>query len=82
MSIPAPLHWQLKEGKFVRQFQFGNYSKTIEFVNKVASVAETLDHHPNMLVGYNTVECTIWSHSAGGVTLSCVAFCEQVNAIA
>ena len=81
MSIPAPLHWQLKEGKFVRQFRFDSYAKAIEFVNLVAAIAEELDHHPDMLVGYDKVECTIWSHSAGGVTTQCAEFCELVNAI-
>jgi len=81
-SINTPLHWHLKDGKFIRPFRFNDYAKTIEFVNKVAAIADEMDHHPNMLVGYNTVECTIWSHSAGGVTPQCVEFCERVNAIA
>lgn len=81
MSIPTPLHWTLKEGRFYRVFQFDNYAKTIAFVNKVAALAEKLDHHPDMLVGYNKVECSISSHSAGGVTTQCVEFCEGVNAM-
>lgn len=81
MSRPAPLHWQLKEGKFVRTFRFDTYAKTIDFVNTVAAIAEEMDHHPDMLVGYGKVDCSISSHSAGGVTEQCVAFCEMVNAI-
>jgi 4a-hydroxytetrahydrobiopterin dehydratase len=81
MSIPAPLHWHLKDGKFVRTFQFDSYAKTIEFVNVVAAIAEEMDHHPDMHVGYNKVQCSISSHSAGGVTMQCVEFCELVNAI-
>ena len=81
MSIPAPLHWQLKEGKFVRLFRFESYAKTIEFVNIVAAIAEEMDHPPDMLVGYDKVECTIWSHSTGGVTKKCVEFCELLNTL-
>jgi 4a-hydroxytetrahydrobiopterin dehydratase len=81
MSIPLPLHWHLKDGKFTRAFQFNSYAKTIEFVNVVAAIADEMDHHPDLLVRYNKVECSISSHSAGGVTMQCVAFCEMVNAI-
>jgi 4a-hydroxytetrahydrobiopterin dehydratase len=81
MSIPLPLHWHLKDDKFTRAFQFDSYAKTIEFVNVVAAIAEEMDHHPDLLVRYNKVECSISSHSAGGVTMQCVAFCEMVNAI-
>lgn len=79
MALATPLYWQLKDGKFVRLFRFDSYAKAIEFVNVVAAIADEMDHHPNMLVGYTTVECTIWSHSAGGVTPQCVEFCERVN---
>jgi 4a-hydroxytetrahydrobiopterin dehydratase len=81
MSILTPLHWELKEGRFTRAFRFESYAKTIEFVNKVAAIAENMDHHPDMLVGYGHVQCSISSHSAGGVTRQCVEFCEAVNAI-
>ena len=36
--------------------------------NRVASLAEAQDHHPDMLVQYGSVTLTLSSHDAGGIT--------------
>ena len=38
------------------------------FANRVAAVAEALDHHPDMLIQYRQVTLTLTSHDAGGLT--------------
>ena len=62
--------WQLAEdGKSIsRTFKFKNYYDTMSFVNVVAMVAHRQDHHPEMIVGYNTCRVEYSTHSAGGLT--------------
>jgi 4a-hydroxytetrahydrobiopterin dehydratase len=38
------------------------------FANAVAWVSHAEDHHPEMVIGYNTVKLIYTTHSAGGVT--------------
>ncbi len=38
--------WELKDGKLVKSFQFSSFMDAINFVNEIAKIAETLDHHP------------------------------------
>lgn len=51
-----------------RTFKFKDYWHTMAFVNAVAWIAHTEDHHPDLTVHYNTVGVRWNTHSAGGVT--------------
>ena len=48
--------WELKDGKIVKLFEFSSFMKSIEFVNKIAKVAERLDHHPIITINWKTVK--------------------------
>jgi 4a-hydroxytetrahydrobiopterin dehydratase len=37
-------------------------------VNRVAGLAEAMNHHPDILVNYSRVTLTLTSHDAGGLT--------------
>ena len=50
----APL-WQYEDQTIKRQFTFPDFSRSMEFVNKVASLAEKADHHPNIQINYDKV---------------------------
>lgn len=51
-----------------RAFTFKNFHETMAFVNAVAWIAHTEDHHPDLEVGYNTCKITWSTHSVGGLT--------------
>lgn len=63
-------NWQYcaTENVLCRTFRFNDYRTTIEFVNQVATIAETQDHHPDMHVAYNRCKVSFSTHSVGGVT--------------
>ena len=60
--------WELREGKISRLYRFKEFMESIEFANRVAKLAETHDHHPDILIRYNKVQLTLVTHSAGGLT--------------
>lgn len=75
--------WQLSANKkdISRAFKFKDYHQTLLFVNAVAEIVNTENHHPDIKFGYNY--CTIYfsTHSAGGITifdLICAAQIEQL----
>lgn len=51
-----------------RTFSFSNFHETMAFVNAMAWIAHSMDHHPDFQVGYKTCAVTYTTHSAGGVT--------------
>lgn len=62
-------YWKIKDNnRIYREFSFVNYKQTIEFVNKVADLAEEEGHHPVMHVYYGRVEIELWTHAVNGLT--------------
>jgi 4a-hydroxytetrahydrobiopterin dehydratase len=51
----------------------------MEFVNRVATLAETAGHHPDIDIRYNRVHLALVSHDAGGITQRDVNMANQLN---
>jgi 4a-hydroxytetrahydrobiopterin dehydratase len=62
--------WQLSDDKIQikRTFKFKNYYETMAFVNVVATIAHQQDHHPEMIVSYNSCTVQYNTHSVGGLS--------------
>jgi 4a-hydroxytetrahydrobiopterin dehydratase len=62
--------WTLADdGKSIRRrFEFGNFSEAFAFMTRAALAAEKLDHHPDWSNVYKTVDVTLNTHDAGGLT--------------
>jgi 4a-hydroxytetrahydrobiopterin dehydratase len=57
------------EGDFItKTFEFDTFTNGIQFINRLARVAEEKKHHPDIHVRYTTVKLAIQTHSAGGIT--------------
>jgi 4a-hydroxytetrahydrobiopterin dehydratase len=64
--------WSLKNKTIEREFKFKDFREAMEFVNKVAAIAEAEDHHPDICISYDKVQLTLSTHKVGG--LSCKDF--------
>jgi 4a-hydroxytetrahydrobiopterin dehydratase len=54
----------------------------MSFANRVAEVAEELDHHPDILVhGWNRVRLSVTTHSEGGLTAGDFELARRVDAL-
>lgn len=51
-----------------KTFEFKNFNQAFGFMSRVALMAEKLDHHPEWFNVYKTVDVTLSTHNAGGVT--------------
>jgi len=60
--------WLFAEGKLIREWRFKDFVAAMEFVNRVAVVAEEAGHHPDIDIRYNRVRLGLVTHDAGGVT--------------
>ena len=57
------------DGEFIiKVFEFDRFMDGIDFLNRVAVVAEKEEHHPDIHVRYTTVTLSVQTHSEGGVT--------------
>ena len=64
--------WKIaKDAKSLRRsLKFKDFYRTMSFVNALAHVANTEDHHPDMEVGYNYCHVTFSTHSIGGLSVN------------
>jgi 4a-hydroxytetrahydrobiopterin dehydratase len=58
----------INDVKISREFAFVSYRHTMDFVNKVADLAEEEGHHPVMHVYYGKVEIELWTHAINGLS--------------
>ena len=71
--------WSETNGKLVREYKFLSYKDTIDFVNNVSEIAEEQNHHPKMIVGFNTVKIIMFDHEKGGISDKCYKFTDAID---
>ena len=57
------------QGDFIsKEFEFEGFMEGVDFINRVAVIAEKEEHHPDIHVRYTTITLSLQTHSEGGVT--------------
>ena len=62
-----------------KKFTFKDFNQAFGFMTRAALVAEKMDHHPEWFNVYKTVEVTLSTHDAGGVTELDVKLAEAMD---
>ena len=65
-----------------RKFVFKDFNQAFGFMTRAALVAEKMDHHPEWFNVYKTVEVTLSTHDAGGLTELDVKLAEAMERLA
>jgi 4a-hydroxytetrahydrobiopterin dehydratase len=65
-----------------KKFTFKDFNQAFGFMTRAALVAEKMDHHPEWFNVYKTVEVTLSTHDAGGVTELDIKLAEAMEKIA
>ena len=60
--------WSQIGDSIQRTYRFDDFLGAMNFVKNVAELAETQQHHPDILIRYNKVTLTTTTHDAGGLT--------------
>jgi 4a-hydroxytetrahydrobiopterin dehydratase len=65
-----------------KKFVFKDFNQAFGFMTRAALVAEKMDHHPEWFNVYKTVEVTLATHDAGGVTELDIKLAEAMDRLA
>ena len=60
--------WRIDQNGLKNAWVFKNFEQAVEFMNRVAAVAQAMDHHPEWSNVYNRVSVKLTTHDAGGIT--------------
>ena len=72
--------WERHRSAIRRTFSFANFASAMAFVNRVAELAEAMNHHPDIDVRYSKVTLTLSTHDAGGLTGRDFALAGKIEA--
>ncbi|MCP9915420.1 4a-hydroxytetrahydrobiopterin dehydratase [Cyanobium sp. ATX 6F1] len=73
--------WSVVEGKLHREWRFASFVEAFGFICRVALLAESLHHHPELFNVYGRVVIELTTHDTGGLSNLDVALAEQINAL-
>lgn len=74
--------WERRGDALVRTIVLDDFAGSIELVNRIAPLAEEMNHHPDLEISWNRVTISLSTHSQGGLTGSDFALAEQIDALA
>lgn len=60
--------WEIKDGKLTKAFTLDDFMGAVRFVDRIAPLAESEGHHPDLLLSWGRVVVELTTHSAGGLT--------------
>jgi 4a-hydroxytetrahydrobiopterin dehydratase len=74
--------WERDGDAIKRRFKFEDFQASIDFVNRITPAAEDMNHHPDLAISWNTVDCALSTHSEGGLTENDFHLAAQINDLA
>lgn len=83
-----PLHSELDPGwqvvnqhHLTRLFEFRNFRKALDFVNRIGEMAEEQGHHPDVYLAWGKARVDVWTHKIDGLTESDFVFAAKCDAL-
>lgn len=74
--------WEvIDENKISRKFNFKNFRQALDFVNKIAQIAEEEQHHPDIQINYNKVRIDLTTHTIKGLSLNDFIMAAKIEAL-
>ncbi len=67
-KLKALAGWEYKDNAITKLFRFKQFMDGIEFIDRIARIAEAADHHPDITINYTRIRFACSTHSEGGVT--------------
>ena len=76
--------WHTDQNGLKNAWLFKNFEQAVEFMNRVATVVQAMDHHPEWFNVYNRVDVTLTTHDCNGLSerdIQLAQFMEQAASL-
>ena len=74
--------WKLNpNGEIEKVFQLRTFPDALIFVCAVGVLAESKNHHPDILIQYNKVKLSMTTHDSGGLTEKDFDLAKKINTL-
>jgi 4a-hydroxytetrahydrobiopterin dehydratase len=71
--------WKRRSNTLTKDFSFNHFRDSIVFVNRVATLADSFNHRPEIEVRNATVKLTLSTQAVGGITEKDLDLAEQID---
>ena len=73
--------WKLQGRRISRTFIFEDFVQVISFVDRLARIAEGMNHHPDISIKYNRIRLSLTTHDEGGLTSKDFRLAMKINSM-
>ena len=82
MEMKQVPDWKMNSnGEIEKTFTMTGFTQSLLFVNSVGMLAESKNHHPDILIQWNKVRLSLSTHDAGGLTSKDFELAKLVNTL-
>jgi 4a-hydroxytetrahydrobiopterin dehydratase len=83
-ALAALSGWALVDGRdaITKRFVFKDFNEAFGWMARVALLAEKMDHHPEWTNVYRTIDVTLSTHDAGGLTELDIKLAKAMDSMA
>lgn len=74
--------WSRDGSSISREVKCGDFAGSVDLVDRIAPVAEEMNHHPDLAISWDTVTIALSTHSEGGLTAADFELAERIDALA
>ncbi len=60
--------WEETNNTLIVNYKLSSFMEVMSFANLVSDRSEKIDHHPKIIIDYNTIVFELTTHSEGGIT--------------
>lgn len=78
-TVHRPEGWSSVNNALQRTYTFDSFTDAIAFVNDVAKLAESQNHHPDITINYRKVALALTTHDSGGITEKDLVLAGSIN---
>ena len=76
------MNWEKSDGKLVRNVKCQNFTEALDLLNKIAVIAESMNHHPDLKIySYKFLSIEVYSHDTNSSTAKDYGLAEAINNI-
>lgn len=81
LLVKSVADWKLEGNTISKDFKFKNFVEAMQFVNKVADIAEQEGHHPDISISYNRVRFSLTTHAIKGLSQNDFILAAKIDAL-
>ena len=76
------MKWEESDGKLVRNVKCRNFKEALALLNKIAVIAERINHHPDMKIfSYKFLSIEVYTHDTYSITEKDFELAKEIDLV-